>query len=185
MGGVGHLPTAAATGSLGRLSPEGSKRPQCLFLFARQIGGDVDSGLDQQVAATAPTEMGGTQAGKPKHGSRLRPRRDLQFLGTTFQERDVDLGSERGLGDSHRQGVDEVIAIPVQVGMGADPHFDMEIAWASLPAGRLSATGQSQTSPVGNARRNRDLDAPFALHCSQTAAIATGIGDHGPLPAAG
>jgi hypothetical protein len=90
---VGHL-SAAAARLPRRFAPQLGKGPQCLLLLDREIARYFHLGVNEEIASTTPTEVGGAESGKAKDGSRLCALRNFQFFGPPFEDGDIDLDPE-------------------------------------------------------------------------------------------
>src|SRR5207249_8036216 len=82
-------------------------------LLRRELRGRPDVHPYVQVAAATFAEPRQSLSLHAVHGSRLRPRLQLE-RGGAVRRRDLDVGAERRLGEREREVVDQVIAVALE-----------------------------------------------------------------------
>ena len=106
---------------------------------------------------------------QPEYGPGLGSSGNLDFF-LTFQGRDIDLGSQDGLGNPEWHLAIDVVALPLKERVVFHEDHDVEIPVRSSLGARLSFALDSQLRAAVHARRNLDLKDLFLPYASTTLA---------------
>ncbi len=80
--------------------------------------------------------------------------------------RHFNLGAQRGLGERHRNGEMDVVALALENRMLTDPHDDVKIARGRAHRSGIAASGQADALAVARARLDAHLQRLAALHAA-------------------
>ena len=130
---------------------------QKLALLAAEAAGDDDVDDDAHVPAPSTAERGHALAAQRDDLARLRAGLELQ-RGVAFERRHLQGRAESGEGSGDIYGGDEVIAVAHEALVLAHPHEHIQIARARAQLASVAATGKADALPIGDARRNLDLE---------------------------
>src|SRR5437899_3327928 len=151
--------TARETTSHGRepCAPSRSSAPEALELFEdlffsrREVAGQVDIQVRQDVAATGSIETRQPFAPQPEGAAGGRAGRDPD-ADRSVQGRYLDFAAEDGGGERHGDLGFEVVPLAFELGVGTGPHPEVEVpAWSIRRAAALA--GRADPRALAHAGR--------------------------------
>src|SRR6266540_4103007 len=141
--------------------------PEQLALLARELLGHGDLEADQQVAGVLAASAGDPSAPDPEGAAVLGAGRHLEG-DRAVEGRHLQVGAEGGLGEGHRHGDGQVLAVAAEQRVRGDVDLDDQVAGWRAGLARLALA----LEPDGGAVADPDRDAHAQLAGADLAAPA-------------
>src|SRR5262249_24547368 len=144
--------------------------------------GDPDANLG--VAAAAAVDVRHAFAAQRDHPAMLGAGRDADLLAAAVDDRNLELGAERRLGDVDRQGADDVDALALKELVRLDLEDDVEVAGGAAARAGLAPAGHRQVLSGVDPARDSHVAPGHRPDASLAGALGAGAGDDPALAAA-
>ena len=154
----------------------GELAKQFLLLCVQVLRGFDEDG-DDEVAASFGVYVGDSLAAKGEGGARLSSLGDLVLLGLAAEDRDIDLSTQRCLGEADGNVAVEVVAVTSEDLVILDSYLDDEVAVvAAVSAGRALSAQDYSLHRVDTCR-DRYLELLINLDVALAVTVLAGVFD--------
>src|SRR5690606_16231096 len=151
--------------------------PKELLRSSAQTRGHVHLDQDMQVTSTASVEPGEPLAAHRDHRSRLRPRLHRHGHARPVGQLDGQVAAEARLGEGHFAARPDVVAVPLEAGLRAHFHVDVEIAGGRSRRSGHALPRDPQTLPAVDPRREAHEHLAGLLHVTSPMTGLAGLRD--------
>ena len=157
--------------------------PKQFLLFVTELARHFDLHLDHQVPRPSTSWVGHSSATDLEDMSRLCSGRDLKRM-ASLEYRDVDLGSQRGLGECDRDLADQVRSFSAEQRVLSDLDFHVKVSTRAAQSSRLTLAPQAKSHPRIDPGGNLDIERDRPWHLPLTTALVTLVADNLPFSTA-